>query len=167
MAHGCSPKVPGKRARCGCGCQVTASVFRIPLRAPRSFSPWKAASPRQLGKGTIQGSGIITICPSPISIVRMSTLTEPRIRELLAGVVDPHTGIDLAASGAVRAVGVDGDRVAVEIALGYPASSYHEQLAAQIKQHLEADPAIARATVPSAHVSSRTRSRTSSPVRRA
>src|SRR5579885_1647135 len=77
----------------------------------------------------------------------MSAPTESRVRELLAGVVDPHTGIDLVASGAVRAVGVDGDRVAVEIALGYPAKSYHDQLAAQIKQRLESDNAIAQTTV--------------------
>ncbi len=77
----------------------------------------------------------------------MSTLTESRVRELLAGVVDPHTGIDLVASAAVRAVGVDGDRVAVEIALGYPAKSYHDRLAAEIKQHLEIDDDIAQATV--------------------
>ena len=77
----------------------------------------------------------------------MPVLTESRVRELLAGVKDPHTDVDLVASGAVRAVGVDGDRAAVEIALGYPARSYHEQLAAQVKQILEADDAIAQATV--------------------
>jgi len=77
----------------------------------------------------------------------MPSLTEPRVRELLAGIVDPHTGVDLVAGGAVRAVGVDGDRVAVEIALGYPAQGFRDELAAQIKRTLEADPAIAQATV--------------------
>ncbi len=77
----------------------------------------------------------------------MPSLTESRVREVLAGIIDPHTEIDLAAEGAVRAVGVDGDRVAVDIALGYPARSYHGRLAAQIKQTLEADPGIAQATV--------------------
>jgi len=77
----------------------------------------------------------------------MPSLTESRVRELLAGIIDPHTDTDLIASGAVRAVGVDGDRVAVEIALGYPARSYHDELAAQIKRTLAADAAIAQATV--------------------
>ncbi len=77
----------------------------------------------------------------------MPSLTEPRVRELLAGIVDRHTGVDLVAGGAVRAVGVDGDRVAVEIALGYPAQGFRDELAAQIKRTLEADPAIAQATV--------------------
>jgi ATP-binding protein involved in chromosome partitioning len=77
----------------------------------------------------------------------MPSLSESSVREALAGIIDPHTGIDLAAGGAVRAVGVDGDRVAVEIALGYPAKSYRDRLAAQIKQKLEAEPGIAQATV--------------------
>jgi len=77
----------------------------------------------------------------------MPSLTESRVRELLAGIVDPHTGADLVKSGAVRAVGVDGDRAAVEIALGYPARSYHDELASQVKQALEADDAIAHATI--------------------
>ena len=77
----------------------------------------------------------------------MPSPTETRIRELLADIVDPHSGIDLATSGAVRAVGVDGDRAAVEIALGYPAKSYHDELATLIKRKLEADPGIAQATV--------------------
>ena len=77
----------------------------------------------------------------------MSSPTETRVRELLADIVDPHSGVDLATSGAVRAVGVDGDRAAVEIALGYPARSYHAQLAAQIKRKLETEPGTAQATV--------------------
>ena len=75
------------------------------------------------------------------------TPAESHVRELLAEIVDPHTGIDLAAGDAVRAVGVDGDRVAVEIALGYPAKSYVDELAAKAKAKLEGDPAIAQARV--------------------
>ncbi|HWG10586.1 MAG TPA: iron-sulfur cluster carrier protein ApbC [Rhodanobacteraceae bacterium] len=77
----------------------------------------------------------------------MPSLSEPRVRELLAEIVDPHTGIDIVTGGAVRALGVDGDRAAVEIVLGYPAKSFADELAARIKQHLESDGAIAQATV--------------------
>ncbi len=77
----------------------------------------------------------------------MPAVTEAHVRELLAGIVDPHTGVDLVRTGAVRAVGVDGERVAVEIALGYPAKSYCDELAAEIKRTLEADNDIATATV--------------------
>ena len=77
----------------------------------------------------------------------MPQLTESRVREILGAIVDPHTNVDLVTSGAVRAVGVDGDRVAVEIALGYPANSWRDEFASQIKRKLEADAAIAQATV--------------------
>jgi ATP-binding protein involved in chromosome partitioning len=77
----------------------------------------------------------------------MSSPAESRVREILAGIVDPHTGVDLSASGAIRAVGVDGNRVAVEIALGYPARGFHDELASQVKRTLEADPEVAQATV--------------------
>jgi ATP-binding protein involved in chromosome partitioning len=65
----------------------------------------------------------------------------------LAGIVDPHTGRDLVAGGCVKGIGVDGNRVAVDLVLGYPAASWHATLAAQARAALEADPAIAAAVV--------------------
>lgn len=76
-----------------------------------------------------------------------SAVTEAQVRALLAGIIDPHTGASLEESGEVHAVGVDGDRVAVEIALGYPADGWRKQFAAEIRERLEADAAIAQATV--------------------
>ncbi|HEX7369552.1 MAG TPA: iron-sulfur cluster carrier protein ApbC [Rhodanobacteraceae bacterium] len=75
------------------------------------------------------------------------SLSENRVRELLAGIVDPHTGVSLAEAGSIRAVGVDGDKAAVEISLGYPARDWRKTFAKQIKATLEADPALAQATV--------------------
>src|SRR6185312_16015879 len=49
--------------------------------------------------------------------------------------------------GAIRAVGVDGDKVAVEVALGYPAKEWRNVFAAEIKTALENDPGIAQAAV--------------------
>jgi len=69
------------------------------------------------------------------------------VQSRLAGYLDPHTGRDLVAGGALKAVGVDGDRVAVDLVLGYPARSWHPVLAAEVKALLEAEPAIAAATV--------------------
>ncbi|HEX7348639.1 MAG TPA: P-loop NTPase, partial [Rhodanobacteraceae bacterium] len=77
----------------------------------------------------------------------MPAITESRVRELLAGIVDPHNGAPLGEGKTLRAVGVDGDRVAVEVALGYPADGWRKQFAALIKTTLEADPAIEVATV--------------------
>lgn len=77
----------------------------------------------------------------------MPDITEARVRELLAAVMDPHCDAPLGETKAIRAVGVDGDRVAVEISLGYPARDWRKAFAAQIRALLEADPDIAQATV--------------------
>ena len=69
------------------------------------------------------------------------------VKARLAGIVDPHTGRDLIAGGALKGVGVDGDKVAVELVLGYPARSWHATLAAQVKAELEALPGVSAATV--------------------
>ncbi|MHA6203064.1 iron-sulfur cluster carrier protein ApbC [Dyella soli] len=75
----------------------------------------------------------------------MTQASEALVRRILGELEDPHTGAPLA--DAVRAVGVDGDRVSVDILLGYPAASAVEALTLSAKQALEADAAIAVATV--------------------
>ena len=75
----------------------------------------------------------------------MTQASETLVRSILDRLVDPHSGQGLGAS--VRAVGVDGDRVSVDIQLGYPAAGYVEQATAEARAALEADPAIASAAV--------------------
>jgi ATP-binding protein involved in chromosome partitioning len=77
----------------------------------------------------------------------MSETLEARVRAILAGVADPHIGTDLVASGALRGVGVSGGDVSVDIQLGYPALSVQGALSDAIRRALEADPAIAHASV--------------------
>ena len=72
---------------------------------------------------------------------------ESAVRAALGGVLDPNCDQDLVTSGAVRGVGVDGSRVAVEIQLGYPAAGWHEVLAAQLRGVLEALPGVTQAVV--------------------
>ena len=75
----------------------------------------------------------------------MTQASETLVRGILDRVIDPHSGQPLGAS--LRAVGVDGDRVSVDIQLGYPAAGYVEQAAHAVRAALEADPAIASAAV--------------------
>lgn len=72
----------------------------------------------------------------------MSQATEALVRQALAAVQDPHTGKDIVSGGALRAVGVDGARVSVDVQLSYPAAGWQGVLAAQIKQVLEALPEV-------------------------
>ena len=55
------------------------------------------------------------VSPTPFPL--MTSLSQERVRELLATIIDPHTGQDLVASGALKGVGVDGDKIAVDALL--------------------------------------------------
>src|SRR5450755_4616489 len=70
-----------------------------------------------------------------------------RLADALARIPDPHTGTDLGTAGAVKGIGIDGDRVAVEIVLGYPAAGWHAALVEQARKVALAVPGVAMATV--------------------
>lgn len=70
--------------------------------------------------------------------------SEPLVRRLLAELIDSHTGAPLAE--AVRAVGVDGARVSLDLQLGYPLADT-QAVAERVQQALLADPAIESAAV--------------------
>ena len=70
-----------------------------------------------------------------------------RLSDALGHIPDPHTGADLGATGAVKGVGVDGAKVAIEIVLGYPAAGWHATLAEQARAAALAVPGVAQATV--------------------
>ena len=75
----------------------------------------------------------------------MSALNQDSVRQILDGVTDPHTGMPLGAQ--VRAVGIDGARVSVDLQLGYPADGARETLSRAAREALEADAAIDSAVV--------------------
>jgi ATP-binding protein involved in chromosome partitioning len=77
----------------------------------------------------------------------MTPITQEHVRELLSRIVDPNSGQDLVVANSVKGIGIDGDKVAVDIVLGYPAATWADVLADQVRGALEADPSIARATV--------------------
>ena len=70
---------------------------------------------------------------------------EALVRRLIGDLIDPHTGQSMAT--AIRAVGVDGDRVSVDLQLGYPAAGHLAEAEARVRDALLADPSIAAASV--------------------
>jgi len=64
----------------------------------------------------------------------LPTTSADAVRAALAQIHDPNTGTDLVASHAVRGVGVDGGRVAIELQLGYPAAGWHPALEAEVRR---------------------------------
>ena len=77
----------------------------------------------------------------------MTSPKQERLRELLSQVIDPHNGEDLVASGALKGIGIDGNNVAVDVVLGYPAQTYANTLAEHVRGILQRDPAVANASV--------------------
>lgn len=77
----------------------------------------------------------------------MSAAQESRIREQLAHITAPHLPMDLVAAGMLRGVGVDGDRAAVELRLGFAADGFIEAFKEQVKERLFASGAAATITV--------------------
>ncbi|KFN41155.1 iron-sulfur cluster carrier protein ApbC [Arenimonas oryziterrae] len=75
------------------------------------------------------------------------SLSPDAVRSALAQVIDPHVQTDLVSAQSVRGVGVDGGKVAVELQLAYPAASWHETLAAQVRQVVGALPGVEAVTV--------------------
>jgi len=77
----------------------------------------------------------------------MTNLSEQHVRDLLAGIDDPYTGSNLVKLGWVRGIGIDGQRVSVDLRAGYPLDGIRDELAAKITAALEADSAIENAAV--------------------
>ncbi len=69
------------------------------------------------------------------------------VEQRLASWTDPNTGLDPVSAHQVRGIGIDGDKVALDIAFGYPMFRQRDALTDSIRQHLEADPAITSAVV--------------------
>ncbi|MBK8286713.1 MAG: iron-sulfur cluster carrier protein ApbC [Ahniella sp.] len=65
-------------------------------------------------------------------------LTRDSIEAMLAGIIDPHSGLNLKDLNAIKGIGIDGDKAAVEVQLPYPSAGYAQTLKAQIEDCLGA-----------------------------
>ncbi len=66
----------------------------------------------------------------------MKNLNRAIVEEILSGVIDPHARQDLVASNAVNEIVVTGDKINIDIVLGYPAKSWHAELITMIENVL-------------------------------
>ncbi|MGU7815665.1 iron-sulfur cluster carrier protein ApbC [Burkholderia sp. AW49-1] len=75
------------------------------------------------------------------------SIDRAQVDAALAAVVDPNTGRPYAANKGVRNVAIDGDAVAVDVVLGYPARSQYGDVRARIEDALKAVPGVRDARV--------------------
>src|SRR5216110_3081521 len=78
-------------------------------------------------------------------------LSDTDVTTSLKGVIDPNTGKDLVTGKAVKGVRVDGDRIAIDIQLGYPAKSQHEVIRKLVQNAVAALPGAGRVAVTVGH----------------
>ena len=74
-------------------------------------------------------------------------MNKESVMALLAEINDENSDRDLVSAGAVREVGIHENNVSADIRLGYHLADQGEQLVAAIKNHLESDPGIDKASV--------------------
>ena len=67
----------------------------------------------------------------------MPSVTQAQAQEALKEFIDPYLKVDLITAKALRRVEVAGERVAVDVVLGFPAAGYRDRLAAELKARLQ------------------------------
>jgi len=77
----------------------------------------------------------------------MSAVTRAAVEETLSGLIDPNLNADPVSAGCVRAIDIQGDRVAVQLELGYPADQFKAGWAQMLKMSLEQMPGLSSAEV--------------------
>lgn len=64
----------------------------------------------------------------------MSALDKESIEKAIASVIDPHTGSSISKSNQIETLDIDGDKVSVKLAFGYPAKSAHAELCGSVEK---------------------------------
>ena len=62
----------------------------------------------------------------------MTAITRAAVETALKGYVDPYLEQDLLAAKCLKQIRIEGDRVEVEVELGFPAAGYRETLTAAL-----------------------------------
>ena len=74
-------------------------------------------------------------------------VTEQQVQDALKALVDPNTRKDYVSGKSARSIKVEGDNVAVDVLLGYPAKSQVEPIRKEIAAKLRSIPGVGNVTV--------------------
>ena len=70
------------------------------------------------------------------------SLSETQVQAALKEIVDPHTGKDFVASKSAKNIRIDGNNIALDIVLGYPAKSVTAEIQALVQNKLKTLPEV-------------------------
>ena len=77
----------------------------------------------------------------------MTAVTRADVEAALKGYVDPYLEQDLVAAKCVKAIRIEGNRVELDLELGFPAAGYRDTLSAALCERLLQLPGITEATI--------------------
>jgi ATP-binding protein involved in chromosome partitioning len=77
----------------------------------------------------------------------MSEVTKERVESAIQGYLEPNLGKDLVSAGCVKSVDIEGGRIEVKVALGFPAKTVADQIAAEVKAAVEGLEGVGEAQV--------------------
>ena len=77
----------------------------------------------------------------------MAEVSQLQVETALKAVIDPYLEKDLVSAKAVKNIAVSGDRVSVDVVLGYPAKGSRDALAAKLKEKVAAIPGVQDVTI--------------------
>ncbi|MFN2304462.1 MAG: iron-sulfur cluster assembly protein, partial [Anaerolineales bacterium] len=77
----------------------------------------------------------------------MATITRSEVETAIKEYIDPYLEQDLISAKAVRDIRVDGDRVKVDVQLGFPAKGYQEELITVLKERIESLSGVSTVTI--------------------
>ncbi|MDH5447194.1 MAG: iron-sulfur cluster carrier protein ApbC [Gammaproteobacteria bacterium] len=81
----------------------------------------------------------------------MASVSPEQIQDKLKEYIDPYLEQDLVSTKAVKDVKVDGDKVSVDVVLGFPADGYKAKLEAELKALVESVDGVASANINVSH----------------
>lgn len=81
----------------------------------------------------------------------MADVAQTQIEDAIKGYIDPYLEKDLVSGKAIKNIKIDGDKVAVNVELGFPANGYKNDLIAKLKEKIEGVDGVSEATISVAH----------------
>jgi len=77
----------------------------------------------------------------------MSNVTQAQVENAIKQYVDPYMEKDLVSAGCIKNIAIDGDKVTVDVVLGFPAQGYADELAGAVKAKVESVAGVGSAAV--------------------
>ncbi len=77
----------------------------------------------------------------------MSSLDKASVEAAIDAVIDPHTDTSITKNNSIESLEIDGDKVSVKLALGYPAKSAHDELANAVESAITSMDSVSSASV--------------------